>query len=118
MKYFKDSEFRCPCGCGRSIKDMQEEILIELDRIREKIRIPIIITSSIRCSKHNKEVGGSPTSSHLLGCAVDISCNNNVDRMKLITALLTSSFTRIGIGKTFIHADCDHRKTEYVMWIY
>ena len=33
---------------------------------------PIIITSGYRSSELNKKVGGSPTSNHLTGCAVDI----------------------------------------------
>ena len=33
---------------------------------------PIIITSGYRSAELNKKVGGSPTSNHLTGCAVDI----------------------------------------------
>ncbi len=33
---------------------------------------PIIISSGYRSSELNKKVGGSPTSNHLTGCAVDI----------------------------------------------
>ncbi len=33
---------------------------------------PIIINSAFRSEKVNKAVGGSPTSNHLTGCAVDI----------------------------------------------
>ena len=35
---------------------------------------PIIITSGYRSTEVNKAVGGSPTSNHLTGCAVDIRC--------------------------------------------
>lgn len=35
---------------------------------------PIIITSGYRSAEVNKLAGGSPTSNHLTGCAVDIRC--------------------------------------------
>ena len=35
---------------------------------------PIIISSGYRSPEVNKAVGGSPTSNHLTGCAVDIRC--------------------------------------------
>jgi hypothetical protein len=35
---------------------------------------PIIINSGYRCPMLNKAVGGSPSSNHLTGCAVDIHC--------------------------------------------
>ena len=35
---------------------------------------PIIITSGYRSAEVNKAVGGSTTSNHLTGCAVDIRC--------------------------------------------
>ena len=35
---------------------------------------PIVITSGYRSLEVNKKVGGSPTSNHLTGCAVDIRC--------------------------------------------
>ena len=35
---------------------------------------PIVITSGYRSPEVNKKVGGSPTSNHLTGCAVDIRC--------------------------------------------
>ena len=35
---------------------------------------PIVINSGFRSPQLNKKVGGSPTSNHLTGCAVDIRC--------------------------------------------
>jgi len=118
MKNFKEQEFKCGCGCGLGFKDIQENASMSLDLARAMAKTPFIITSSIRCENHNKAVGGSPTSSHLAGYAFDISCENPSERMKMITAFLASPFTRIGIGKNFIHVDCDPRKPQYLMWMY
>ena len=40
----------------------------------EEAEEPIVITSGYRSPKVNRAVGGSPTSNHLTGCAVDIRC--------------------------------------------
>ena len=46
----------------------------EGDARDDKGEEPIIITSGYRSPEVNKAVGGSPTSNHLTGCAVDIRC--------------------------------------------
>jgi uncharacterized protein YcbK (DUF882 family) len=68
-KNFKLSEFRCKC-CGEVIVD--PVLLNGLQELRDLLGKPLIITSGYRCKKHNKDVGGSPNSQHLLGKAADI----------------------------------------------
>ena len=41
------------------------------ERVREIVGKPLIITSGYRCDSLNKAVGGSPTSQHKLGEAID-----------------------------------------------
>lgn len=43
-----------------------------LQPLRDHFNIPIIITSGYRCPELNKEIGGSATSNHCFGYAVDI----------------------------------------------
>ena len=43
-----------------------------LEALRERAGTPIIINSGYRSPQLNRIVGGSPTSNHLTGCAVDI----------------------------------------------
>ncbi|SDO04213.1 Peptidase M15 [Desulfonauticus submarinus] len=115
IRHFKPHEFKCPC-CGRC--EIKEEAILALDMAREMAGVPFRITSGFRCEKHNREVGGKPDSAHLGGWAVDIRATNSKARYKIITALINCGFTRIGIGKNFIHADKDPEKVQNVVWVY
>lgn len=54
------------------VKKNIEELLGVLDGLREFYGKPIRITSGFRCTELNKLVGGSPTSAHVIGYAVDL----------------------------------------------
>lgn len=92
--------------------------------IRNKIDAPLYITSGVRSPETNARVGGSPTSSHLKGLAVDISTNNvgaeisNRNRFVIVKTLIDLGVDRIGIAKTFIHFDVDEEKAQNVIWTY
>ena len=43
-----------------------------LEELRVRAKTPIVINSGYRSPQLNKKLGGSPTSNHLTGCAVDI----------------------------------------------
>ena len=68
-RHFSRHEVRCPCGCGRDSVD--HETIIQLDHERHYWGVETIITSGFRCEGHNREVGGSKDSQHLLARALD-----------------------------------------------
>jgi len=117
LKYFNYSEFDSPDVQG-SGQMMDKRILEMLDEARDKFDKPIHITSGFRTPFWNEEVGGVESSSHLKGLAVDIHCDNSRDRHNLITCLLDVGFKRIGVAKTFIHADIDTDKAQNLTWLY
>ena len=114
-KYFKINEFECPC-CKKNL--ISSSLIKKLDEARELAGVPFIINSGYRCEKHNKEVGSSKTSSHLLGLAVDIRVLHSTTRFIVIGALIKAGFTRLGIAKDFIHVDIDNAKANGVIWTY
>ena len=115
MRNFKKKEFACPC-CGK--QHMERSTTESLDDARSIAGVPFNINSGWRCKAHNEKVGGKKTSSHLTGWAVDIEATSSRQRFKILDGLIRAGFKRIGIGKTFIHADRDPGKSPQVTWLY
>ena len=111
LNYFSLSEFDCPSLGGSSV-NMDRDFLTKLDLAREYAGIPFKITSGYRTKEHNEELRkkgykASANSSHLVGKAADIAVESGSERYIILNALIKAGFKRIGIAKTFIHADTD-----------
>lgn len=116
-KYFKEREFElCTPSC--SLQDMKQSAMSKLDTAREIAGIPFVLSSAYRSSDHDRDRGRSGTGAHTLGRAIDIRCNTDRNRFLLISSLLKAGFTRIGIAKTFIHADDSPGHTQDISWMY
>ena len=113
--HFARHEFICAC-CGR--EEMDPDFLFRLALARAEAGVPFIINSGWRCVTHNRQVGGSPDSSHKHGYAVDIKAVDSPTRFKIIRGLTLTCFNRIGIRKNFIHVDADPEKPPGVVWLY
>lgn len=112
--YFEMYELSCNCGCGRY--NITPKLINMLNEARELAGLPFIINSGCRCNQHNLEIGGRPNSAHLRGFAVDIKADLSQQRYVILSSLLAVGFTRVGVYKTFIHADCDPVLPQRVMW--
>lgn len=117
-KYFTDKDFSCHCGCGLTITD--DNFIRLLDKAREQAGIPFVITSGARCLEHNEKVGGSITSSHINGLAVDIAFKDSHSCFLILKSLYDVGFRRLGINfnKSFIHVDVDEGKVQDVLFKY
>ena len=69
-RHVKRAEFACKCGCGLNTIDFA--VVAACDAIRAHFDRPLTVTSGCRCEAHNRAVGGSEGSQHLLGRAADI----------------------------------------------
>lgn len=117
IKYFNKSEFKCRCGeCDGGI--MNKDLIYKLEDLRKQIRRPIVVTSGFRCTDYNRKIGGSRSSKHLTGRAVDFSIAgfNSSEKYNVIKEIMDIGFNGIGIGKTFIHVDT--RPHEKKLWDY
>lgn len=121
-KYFGTAETACRCGCG--LDNWSQETMDKMHLAREIYGRPIVVSSWCRCPVHNAKIGGSPTSSHPTGVAVDIDIKATIRDVhvhleELIKALYRAGFRRIGlpIHKIKLHVDNDPTKPE-ALWFY
>lgn len=118
ITHFEPYETQCRCGCGRN--DVDHNVMLLMDKFREGIGRPVYFHSVCRCIIHNRNEGSEDTSSHTISpvTAVDIEAKTKRDRFKTLEFLIKEGFTRIGIARTFIHADLDENKTQEISWLY
>lgn len=116
-RYFKDAEFRrCEPPC--SIEDMSQEFLDLLDRVRQEAGIPIVLNSAYRSPEWDRGKGRSGNGAHTKGLAVDIRCNSDSNRYKILAAAYKCRVNRIGVYRSWIHLDMGDKKglTPNVVW--
>lgn len=112
-KYFTISEFDCT-ETGEN--KMKEEFIHKLDELRERCGFAFHINSGYRSPEHSIEKKKVRAGTHTQGIAVDIACNNGVQRRRIVEEALKMGFKGIGIARGFVHVD-DRRSTP-VIWCY
>ena len=74
VQYFDKSEFACKCGgkyCDGFPAEPHPQLVKVAERVRAHFGAAAIISSGIRCEKHNTNVGGVANSRHTMGKAMD-----------------------------------------------
>lgn len=98
MKYFSldelcKSDTAKKLGINNEPNESQRANLVALienvlDPLREMYRRPIMVSSGFRNYKTNAAVGGSKTSDHMSGCAVDIYTKGGVVENRKLARLI------------------------------
>jgi uncharacterized protein YcbK (DUF882 family) len=103
-RFFTRAEFACKCGCGFNTIDYT--LLQVLKEVRDHFGLPLVITSGCRCFDHNRSVGGSDNSQHLLGRASDFKIVgiSPEDILDYINSRWPNEFG-VGIYHSWIHID-------------
>ena len=112
-RHFSREKQACKCGCGFNTVDA--ELIAVLEDLRSWCEhYPIMVNSGCRCERHNKAIGGSPRSQHLLGKAADIYCGHKT--LKEIYDYLNNKYPGkygVGLYNTFIHIDVREKQSRW-----
>ena len=118
---FRAKEFACKDGTDPLFVD--SELVQVLQAIRDHFGAPVVITSGYRTAAHNRAVGGSKSSQHLLGRAADIQVQ---DTDPLAVAAYAESLmpgwggvgrypVKAGRAKGWVHVDTRPNKSRWTL---
>ena len=119
-KNFNISEFESKDGSimPKNILENIGKLAKQLQILRDYTDLPITINSGYRSEEHNKLIGGSPRSQHVLGKAADIVIKGMTSKetCALIEFLIDNEILNIkGLGNydTFTHIDIRDEKARW-----
>ena len=84
---------------------------LKMDAVREHLGQPVHVSSGYRCVKLNRTIGGSATSAHCLGYAVDFTCPDFGTPLQVAEAIRDSGlrFDQLIFEGTWVHISFDPR---------
>lgn len=118
------SDWRWPSFSPREIASkregeiiIDEEALDKLQRLRDALGKPLILTSAYRSPAHNKAVGGAKKSMHMQGIAFDVRMENH-DPAEFEAAARAAGFTGFGYypKSGFMHIDTGPARSWGTPW--
>ena len=119
-KYFTLSEFHSKDGVKVPQKYYcnLQELMNNLDVLRDTLKVPIKINSGFRSESQNKAVGGVSNSQHLYAKAADLNVSSiSPQKVKdTIETLINAGKMKeggIGLYPTFVHYDIRGKKSRW-----
>lgn len=119
-KNFSAQEFKCKDGSGVPIalKANLVKLAVNLQVLRDYVKVPISITSGYRSPAHNKKIGGAKFSQHINATAADIKVVGMTPKQvaEVIEKLILENRMvqgGIGIYKSWIHYDVRGTKARW-----
>lgn len=108
IKYFSRNEFKCKCGryCNGFPAEPAKLLIQQADNVREHFGAPMFVSSGVRCSQHNRNVGGVDGSRHKSGKAMDFRVEGKSASavLKYVKTLPNIRYT-YAIDGSFVHMD-------------
>lgn len=113
-KYFELDDFTCKCGCGQN--HIEPYFVEVLDKYRELVDRPFIISSGYRCPEHDATYGGK--GNHPSGLAADIVTPDSSFRYNLLYYARDLDIKRVGIAHNYTHVDIWGSAPQMLVWVY
>lgn len=106
------------CVPACKVEDLHPNLVELIRRAQHLAGFTFTITSGFRPKSWEFSRGRNGSSSHTKGLAVDISTCDSHTRYKVLVSLACVGVPRLGVGKTFIHADIDETKAHPIIFHY
>ena len=120
VSYFKISEFDSKDGAEMpfDVKVNVIELIDNLNVLRQELGSPLFVNSGYRSPEHNKSIGGSLNSQHLIGKAADIRSNEYTPKQikeKIEELIKVGKMKQGGLSayNTFVHYDIRGNKARW-----
>jgi len=110
IQYFSRKEFACKCGkyCDGYPAQMQRTVVELADRARSELKGVGYVSSGLRCSRHNANVGGVSGRRHLVGKAIDLRIEGKSARQTLAWAQKQPQVRyAYAIDTSYVHMDIE-----------
>lgn len=108
---FNKTDYQCRCGACASNElrpATKDEVVQAVQRVRDRLGLPLSVSRGVSCSAHNAAIGGAPDSRHLPehADAVDIVAANSIFAAVIVAGVLAEPvFTAIRVYDDHVHAD-------------